>query len=194
MTTFMILLWQWWWWWWQRLQILITRSDPLLNTILTAKWREEEKFKILSGKWIRDMSSNDGNGNDDDDDDDDDDLGNKKSYQRCASLKTTGFFIVLSGCSFFYFSTDLNTYIHLYWFELGIFDWFGWETWDKWLLFGLGILIIGLIWDWTCLEWSHFQLTILIIIYMFGGNVTVSYSHPSSLWHIPTWWEYDWWE
>ena len=25
-----------------------------------------------------------------------------------------------------------------------------------------------------------------------GGNVTVSYSHP--LWHIPTRWQYDWWE
>ena len=24
--------------------------------------------------------------------------------------------------------------------------------------------------------------------------MTVSYSHPSSLWHIPTRWEYDWWE
>ena len=24
--------------------------------------------------------------------------------------------------------------------------------------------------------------------------MTVSYSHPSSLWHVPTKWEYDWWE
>ena len=24
--------------------------------------------------------------------------------------------------------------------------------------------------------------------------MTVSYSHPSLLWHIPTWWECDWWE
>ena len=30
--------------------------------------------------------------------------------------------------------------------------------------------------------------------FIHGGNVTVSYSHPSSLWHIPTRWEYDWWE
>ena len=30
--------------------------------------------------------------------------------------------------------------------------------------------------------------------FLHGGNVTVSYSHLSSLWHIPTRWEYDWWE
>ena len=30
--------------------------------------------------------------------------------------------------------------------------------------------------------------------FIHGGNMTVSYSHPSSLWHIPTKWEYDWWE
>ena len=49
----------------------------------------------------------------------------------------------------------------------------------------------------TCLVWPHTPpplITILIIIHGYGGNLTVSYSHPSSLWHIPTWWEYDWWE
>ena len=35
---------------------------------------------------------------------------------------------------------------------------------------------------------------IFIIIYVYGGNLTVSYSHPSSSWFISTWWEYDRWE
>ena len=30
--------------------------------------------------------------------------------------------------------------------------------------------------------------------YIYGGNMTVSHSHPYSLCHIPTWWEYDGWE
>ena len=42
----------------------------------------------------------------------------------------------------------------------------------------------------TCLVWPHTPpplITILIIIHGYGGNLTVSYSHPWSLWHIPTW-------
>ena len=31
-------------------------------------------------------------------------------------------------------------------------------------------------------------------ICIYGGNMSVSHSHPYSLWHIPTWWEYDGWE
>ena len=38
------------------------------------------------------------------------------------------------------------------------------------------------------------HVMVLIIIYVYGENVTASYSHPSSLCHIPTWWECDWWE
>ena len=30
--------------------------------------------------------------------------------------------------------------------------------------------------------------------FIYSGNVTLSCSHPSSSWHIPTWWKYDWWE
>ena len=33
-----------------------------------------------------------------------------------------------------------------------------------------------------------------IYIYVYGGNLTLSYSHPISLCQIPTWWECDWWE
>ena len=29
---------------------------------------------------------------------------------------------------------------------------------------------------------------------IYGGNMTVSHSHPYSLCHIPTWWEYGGWE
>ena len=44
--------------------------------------------------------------------------------------------------------------------------------------------------------WPNYMTNLCICIYrwwiLHGGNVTVSYSHP--LWHIPTRWQYDWWE
>ena len=50
------------------------------------------------------------------------------------------------------------------------------------------------------LEWGRVQLVLKHIThndndgYIYGGNMTVSHSHPYSLWHIPTWWEYGGWE
>ena len=41
-------------------------------------------------------------------------------------------------------------------------------------------------WTITFLQSDH--------LYIDDGNVTVSRSHPSLWWHIPTRWEYDWWE
>ena len=43
----------------------------------------------------------------------------------------------------------------------------------------------------SCLTTHPISLIIIFIIeYRYGGKLTVSYSHPSSLWQIPTWWEY----
>ena len=47
---------------------------------------------------------------------------------------------------------------------------------------------------WLCTLMCCYQVVPQTLIYVYGGNLTVSYSHPSSWCQIPTWWESDWWE